>query len=69
MGGEPLQTVQEEKDLEATISSDLKHTKHCKSACKKANTMLGFIARNFKYKTSGVMLTLYNSLARPHLVK
>ncbi len=51
MGGEPLQTVQEEKDLGVTISADLKHTKHCKPACKKANTMLGFIARNFEYKT------------------
>ncbi len=66
MGGEPLQKVQEEKDLEITISSDLKHTKHCKSACKKANTMLVFIARN-EYKTPGVRLTLYNSLVRPHL--
>ncbi len=50
MDGEPIQTVQKEKDLWVTISSDLKHTKHCKSACKKANTMLGFIARNFEYK-------------------
>ncbi len=62
-----LQTVQEEKDLGVTISTDLKHTKHCKSACKKANTMLGFIARNFEYKTPRVMLTLYNSRVRPHL--
>ncbi len=54
MGGEPLQTVQEEKDLGVTISTDLKQTIHCKSACKKANTMLGFTARNFKYKTLGV---------------
>ncbi len=58
MGGEELQTVQKEKYRRVTISSDLIHTKHCKSTCKKANTILGFIARNFKYKTPGVMLTL-----------
>ncbi len=49
MGGEPLQTMLEEKDLGVTINSDLQHTKHCKSACKKANTMLGFIVRNYVY--------------------
>ncbi len=55
MGGEPLQTV-EEKDLRVTMSGDMKHTKHYKYACKKANTMFGFIARNFEHKTPGVML-------------
>ncbi len=59
--------MQEKKDIGVTISSDLKHTKHCKSAYKKVNTMLGFIARNFEYKTPGVMLTLYISLIRPQL--
>ncbi len=67
MGGKPLQTVQEEKDHGVTISSDLKHTKHCKSASKKADAMLGFNARNLEYKTPRVMLTLYNSVVRPHL--
>ena len=67
MNGRPLQTVQEESDLGVTITNDLKPTKHCKLACKKANVMLGFIARNFDYKTPEVMLTLYNSLVRPHL--
>ena len=67
MQGKPLQVVQEESDLGVTISSDLKHTRHCKTACKKANTMLGFIARNFEYKTPEVMLSLYNSMVRPHL--
>ena len=67
MAGRPLQVVQEESDLGITISNDLKPTKHCKLACKKANTMLGFIGRNFDCKTPEVMLTLYNSLVRPHL--
>ncbi len=58
MGAEPLQEVQEGKDLEVTISSDLRQTKHCKTACNKANTMLGFIGKNLEYKTPEVMLTL-----------
>ncbi len=64
MGGKLLQTVQEEKDLGVTISSDLKHTKHYKFACKKPNAVLGSIARIFEY-VPGVMVTLYNSLVRP----
>ncbi len=67
MDGKPLQVVQEERDLGVTISSDLKQTRHCKTACKKANTKSGFKARNFEYKTPGIMLTLYDSLVRPHL--
>ncbi len=60
-----MQTMQEEKDLGVTISSEMKHTKHCESGCEKANTVLGFIARNFKYKTPEDMLTFYYSLVRP----
>ncbi len=67
MRGRPLQIVNEESDLGVTISSDLKYSKHCKMACKKANTMLGFIARNFDYKTPEVVLKLYNSMVRQHL--
>ncbi|XP_050725194.1 uncharacterized protein LOC127002931 [Eriocheir sinensis] len=62
-----LPSFQEEKDLGVTISSDLKHANHCKKAYNKANTMLGFIARNFECKTPDVMLSLYNSMVRPHL--
>ena len=67
MNGRPLQAMQEEKDLGVTISSDLKHANHCKKAYNKANIMLGFIARNFECKTPDVMLSLYNSMVRPHL--
>ncbi len=67
MDDEPLQVVQEERDLGVTISSDLKQSKYCNSTCKKAYTMLEFITRNIEYKTPGVMLSLYNSLVRPHL--
>ncbi len=58
MDGELLQTMEEEKVLWININSDLKHAKHCKSAYKEANTMLGFTVRNFEYETPGAMLTL-----------
>ncbi len=53
----PLRTVNEESDLGVTISSDLKITQNCKAACKKANTILGFVARNFLFKTPEAMIT------------
>ncbi len=67
MRGNPLKVVKGESDLGVTISSDLKHVNHCKNAYNKANTMLGFISRKFEYKTPEVMLSLYNSMIRPHL--
>ncbi len=67
MTGNPLQVVKEESDLGVTISSDLKHANHCKKAYNKANTILRLISRNFKYKTPEVMLSLFNSMVRPHL--
>lgn len=54
-------------DFRVTVSSDLKHTKFWKFACIKANTMVGFIKRNFDYKTLEGVVPLYNSLVRPYL--
>ena len=39
----------------------------CLSASRKANTILGFIARNFQCKNPEVITRLYTSLVRPHL--
>ncbi len=50
MQGKPLKVVNEESDFGVTISNDLKFAKNCKSVCEKANMMLGFIARNFKFE-------------------
>ncbi len=59
--------ILEKSDIGVAVSSDLNHSKHCKLACRKANTMLGFIARNFDYKTPEVVLKLYTSMVLPHL--
>ncbi len=53
MRGKPLRTVNKESGLGITISSDLKLAENCKAACRRANTILGFIERNFVCKNTG----------------
>src|SRR5215469_15321677 len=65
--GSVLQATSEEKDLGVTVDETLKFSKQCAEAVKKANKMLGYIARNFEYKSKNVILPLYKSLVRPHL--
>ena len=65
--GQNLIRVEEEKDLGIIIKSDLKNGSQCIVASRKANTVLGFIARNFECKTPEVITRLYTSLVRPHL--
>ena len=65
--GRNLIKVTEEKDLGVIITNDLKCAAQCSAASRKANTVLGFIARNFDYKTPEVITRLYTSLVRPHL--
>ena len=62
-----LENVSNEKDLGIIISNDLKPTKQCTEAVKKANKLIGFIGRAFEYKSEKTVLTLYNSLVRPQL--
>lgn len=62
-----LMKVEEEKDLGVLVKSDLKNGLQCLAASKKANTILGFIARNFQCKNPEVIKRLYTSLVRPHL--
>ncbi len=67
MSGKKLESVHCVKDLGVTITSNLKFFQQCKDAVGKADRMLGFIKRNFSFKNKGIILPLYNSLARPHL--
>ena len=65
--GRLLESTVTEKDLGVVISSDLKFSKQCIEAEKKAQRMLGYIKRQFGYRNREIVLTLYNSLVRPHL--
>ena len=65
--GEKIESTDQEKDLGVLISNDLKFSKQCIEAEKKAQKLLGYIKRQFKNKNKEIVLTLYNSLIRPHL--
>ena len=56
----PLNEVQEEKDLGILVSNDLKPSKQCALAAKKAMSMLGLVIRSRKsmYVTSGFYITV-----------
>ncbi len=59
-------SVQYAKDLGVKIASNLKFSQHCNDAANKANRMLGFSKRNFSLNNKDVILSLFNSLVRPH---
>ena len=44
----------------------MKHSKHCTTAIKKANKILGLINRTFTLKNE-TTITLYKALVHPHL--
>ena len=67
MNGENLESVDSHKDLGVIINNNLKVDSQCKEAYKKANMQLGFIARNFHFKSKDVIIPAYKSIVRPHL--
>ena len=67
MGGVNLNSVSDQKDLGIIINADLKVDKQVQASFNKANRVLGFIARNFTFKSKEIIIPLYLSLVRPHL--
>ena len=67
MYNQQLSTTDQHQDLGITITIDLKWQKQTEKSCKTANRVLGFIARNFRYKNKELILPLYKSLVRLHL--
>ncbi len=67
MSSEKLESVHCFKDLGVTITSKFKFSQQCKEDAGKANRMLGYIKRNFSFRNREKILSLYNSLVRPHL--
>ena len=61
-----LPTTDQQRDLGIIITKDLKWQKQTEKSCKTANRVLGFIARNFRYKNKELILPLYKSLIRKH---
>ena len=67
MFGAVLTRSEEVKDLGVWISGNLKPSKQCIAASKKASQALGMIYRNITNKTPRIMKKLYIQLVRPHL--
>ena len=65
--GSDIECTEVEKDLGVVISSDMKFSQQCIEVEKKAQKLLGYIRRQFQYRDKETVLTLYNSLVRPHL--
>ena len=67
MNGEELQSVSEKTDLGIIVSNDLKPSKQCVSAVKKANMTLEMIKRQIVSRDKKTIVRLYKSLVRPKL--
>ena len=62
-----LIATEEQQDLGISITKDLNWQKQTEKCCNTVNSVLGFLASNFNYKSTELMLPLYKSLERPHL--
>ena len=62
-----IQSVDQEEDLGIIVSKDLKFTKQSIKVEKKAQKLIGYIKRQFKYRNKDTVLQLFTSLVRPHL--
>ena len=67
MSNQQLPTTDQQWDLGNIITKDPKWQKQTEESCKTATRVLGFIARNFRYKNKELILPLYKSLVRTHL--
>ena len=65
--GAVLDNVSEEKDLGVMIHQSLKPSLQCAVAVKKANQILGQMARAFTYRDKHTWIRLYKMYVRPHL--
>ena len=62
MSNQQLIATEEQSDLGITITRNLKWQIQTEKSCKTASRVLGFIACNFNYKRTELMLPLYKSL-------
>ena len=65
--GTVLQVVEEEKDIGVIVSNSLKPAAQCAKAAKKANGILGQMARSFHYRDKKEWINLYKTYVRHHL--
>ena len=56
-----------EKDLGVLVSQSLKPSEQCAAAARKANQVLGQMARSLSYRDRNTWLKLYRMYVHPHL--
>ena len=62
-----LESINEEKDVGAWVTTDLKLSTQCQKASKKAMQAVDMVRRSFKHMTKYSFVTLYRAYVRPHL--
>ena len=62
-----MEATYEEKDVGVIITKTLKPSVQCARAAKKANQVLGQMARSITYRDKYTFLRLYKVYVRPHL--
>ena len=62
MKGQKLKTASTVKDLGVIVSQNLKFSRQCNETTSKANKMLGFITRNFSFKSKDIILPRINCM-------
>ena len=66
-GGGDLAVTEEEKDVGVMVTSSLKPSVQCARASKKANMVLGQLARGVTYRDRVTFIRLYQVFILPHL--
>ena len=66
-GGQALEVTEVEKDVGVMVTSNLKPSVQCANAAKKANMVLGQIARGVTYRDRVTFIRLYQVFVLPHL--
>ena len=66
-GGGDLVVTEEEKDVGVMVTSNLKPSIQCARAAKKANLVLGQLARGITYRDKVTFMRLYQVFVLPHL--
>ena len=62
-----LKTIQSEKDVGVTFSTNMKFDLHISNIINKANKLTGLIKRSFNHLDKNKLVMLYKSIVRPHL--